>query len=219
MRLPSAYEPTLPSVDILAISTSPGDAESWCAGLLLQSAAQGLRCAVLDLTVEDPLPGGENPLLDAAERAVPLLGLTWRGNLHKPAGRLENNLLVRMTLAAEIRRLQPRVLLIPSRHAAQPDVAVASEMARQAAWFAGEQQADEEAAPHHVQRILEAVGPYERPTFYADVSAQREAALAVHALYSDKAAAARYAWHGLQHGCSAAEGFVSYEPLPLGKLL
>ena len=67
-----------------------------------------------------------------ASAAAAILRCKFRGNLHFPDARLENSLAGKMTLATEIRRLRPRLLILPYWEARHPDHYRTSELAYEA---------------------------------------------------------------------------------------
>ena len=102
------------ALDILAIAAHPDDVEQTCGGTLLKMAEMGYRSGVLDLTAGEMGTRGEpEARLKEAEAAAQHLGLAWRGNLRLADARLENTLAARLTLMSEIRRLRPRVVILP----------------------------------------------------------------------------------------------------------
>jgi LmbE family N-acetylglucosaminyl deacetylase len=102
------------SLDILAIAAHPDDIEQTCGGTLLLMAEKGYRTGALDLTAGDMgTRGTPEQRLAEAEVAARHMRLQWRGNLHFPDARLENNISARMTLAVKIRELRPRVVILP----------------------------------------------------------------------------------------------------------
>lgn len=172
MRLPTIYSEELPAVDLLAVAAHPDDVEQTCGGTLLKMGERGYRTAVLDLTAGDMgTRGTPERRLEEAEDAAKLLGLTWRGNLALPDARLENSLPARMTLAGEIRRLRPRVAILPYWEGRHPDHYHASRLAYEAIFAAGLKKLDETLAPHRPFKILYAA-QYANvtPSFIVDIT-------------------------------------------------
>src|SRR5258708_20543052 len=102
------------SLDVLAIAAHPDDVEQTCGGTLIKMAEVGYRTGALDLTAGDMgTRGTPEQRLSEAEAAGKQLLLRWRGNMHFPDPRLQNDISARMTLAVRIRELKPRVLIIP----------------------------------------------------------------------------------------------------------
>src|SRR5512139_434997 len=131
-------EETITPLDILAIAAHPDDIEQTCGGTLLRAAEMGYRTGALDLTAGDMGTRGTPELrIEESGRAACLMRLSYRNNLRMPDARLENSLPGRMTLAAEIRRLQPRVVILPYWEARHPDHYRAGEMAYEACFLAG----------------------------------------------------------------------------------
>ncbi|SPE43344.1 LmbE family protein (fragment) [Candidatus Sulfopaludibacter sp. SbA3] len=91
------------SLDVLAIAAHPDDVEQTCGGTLIRMAEAGYRSGVLDLTAGDMgTRGTPERRVEESEIAGKEMRLYWRGNLHMPDARLENNIAARMTLAVKI---------------------------------------------------------------------------------------------------------------------
>jgi bacillithiol biosynthesis deacetylase BshB1 len=171
-------------VDILAIAAHPDDVEQTCGGTLLRMSEMGYRAGVLDLTAGDMGSRGTPEIrLKEADAAACQMQLAWRGNLHWPDARLENTVSVRMSLAAEIRALRPRVVILPYWEARHPDHYRASEIGFEACFLAGLKKLDEETEPHRPHKILySSLYANVTPSFVVDISAQFERRMA--ALFS-----------------------------------
>lgn len=193
MRLPTIYSENLPAVDVLAIAAHPDDVEQTCGGTLLKMGERGYRTAVLDLTAGDMgTRGTPERRLEEAQDAARLLGLTWRGNLALPDARLENSLPARMTLAGEIRRLRPRVAILPYWEGRHPDHYHASRLAYEAIFAAGLKKLDDTLAPHRPFKILySAQYANVTPSFVVDITAyfdrRMESLLAYRSQYGEDA--------------------------------
>jgi bacillithiol biosynthesis deacetylase BshB1 len=161
-------------VDVLAIAAHPDDVEQTCGGTLIKLAQMGYRTGILDLTAGDMGSRGTPELrLEEAEKARTALLAAWRGNLHLPDARLENSLAARMTLATEIRRLQPRLVILPYWDARHPDHYRAAEIGYESAFLAGLRRLDPYTEPHRPRRVIYSslYAPVE-PSFVVDISAQ-----------------------------------------------
>ena len=89
----------------------------------------GYRTGVLDLTAGDMGTRGTPDIrMREAQEAGESAGLAWRANLRWPDARLENTITARMTLAGVIRRLKPRVVILPYWTGRHPDHYRASEI-------------------------------------------------------------------------------------------
>jgi bacillithiol biosynthesis deacetylase BshB1 len=161
-------------VDVLAIAAHPDDVEQTCGGTLIKLAQMGYRTGILDLTAGDMGSRGTPELrLEEAEKARTALLAAWRGNLHLPDARLENSLAARMTLATEIRRLQPRLVILPYWDARHPDHYRAAEIGYESAFLAGLRRLDPYTEPHRPRKVIYSslYAPVE-PSFVVDISAQ-----------------------------------------------
>jgi LmbE family N-acetylglucosaminyl deacetylase len=116
----------------------------------------------------------------------------WRGNLCLADARLENSLPARMTLAGEIRRLRPRVVILPYWEGRHPDHYNASRLGYESCFAAGLAKLDETLPPHRPYKILYA-SQYANvaPSLVVDVSAEfdrrMESLFAYRSQYGDSA--------------------------------
>src|SRR5215469_5677258 len=164
------------SLDVLAIAAHPDDIEQTCGGTLIKMAEQGYRTGALDLTAGDMgTRGTPEQRVAESEAAAKAMKLAWRGNLHMPDARLENNIMARMTLAAKIRELKPRVVILPYWQARHPDHYRAGELGYEACFLSGLKKLDEYSEPHRPFKILYS-GLYTniKPSFVVDISNQFE---------------------------------------------
>lgn len=184
MRDPNEPFENLRPLDILAIAAHPDDVEQTCGGTLIRMAELGYRNGVLDLTAGDMGSRG-TPDLRVAEskEAAGHLLLRWRENLRWPDARLENTISARMTLAGVIRRLRPRVAILPYWTGRHPDHYNASEIAYEASFLAGLKRLEEDTPPHRPFKILySSLYANVIPSFVVDISRQFERRMA--ALFS-----------------------------------
>jgi len=218
LHLPSNYQDPVPTLDLLVVCAHPGDAEQTAGGTLIKLAELGYRTGVLDLTPGDVTRGQKTEaMFDQATAAAKPLLLTWRGNLHYPDGRMENSLPGRMTVAGELRRLRPRLVLVPYWQAQHPDHRATCEMAEQACELAGFQGLDAETPAFRPERVYHAsLYAAVAPTFVIDITAQFERKVAALASYSCSDAAAmrdrlhcQGRFYGDMIGARYGEAFVS----------
>src|SRR5713226_2506181 len=163
-------------LDVLAIAAHPDDVEQTCGGTLIRMAEAGYRTGVLDLTSGDMGSRGTPEIrLKEADAAACKLQLAWRGNMRLPDARLENTISVRMSLAAEIRNLRPRVVILPYWEARHPDHYRASDIGFESCFLAGLKKLDEETQPHRPQKVIySSLYANVTPSFVVDISAQFE---------------------------------------------
>lgn len=163
-------------IDVLAVAAHPDDVEQTCGGTLIRSAERGYRTAVVDLTAGEMGTRGspEQRLEEAAAAGAEML-LAERHNLHLPDARLENTLEARKKLAAKIRELRPRVVILPYGEARHPDHRRASEIGSEACFLAGLKKLDIDGEPHRPLKVLySSIYADVRPSFVVDISAQFE---------------------------------------------
>lgn len=171
------YPPSLdlenaPALDVLAVAAHPDDIEQTCGGALLKMAEAGYLTGALDLTAGDMGTRGTPEIrMQEARDAARILRLAFRENLQMPDARLENNISLRLTLMAVLRRLKPKVLILPYWEARHPDHYVASNLGFEAAFLAGIRKLDDEAEPHRPFKIVYAsMYANVTPSFVMDIT-------------------------------------------------
>jgi N-acetylglucosamine malate deacetylase 1 len=183
-----------PQADVLAIAAHRDDAEQTCGGTLLRMAARGLRTAILDLTRgEAGTRGSAEERGREAREAARLLGVGWREALDLPDGAVENTLENRVKIARILRRLRPRVVILPYWQARHPDHAIVATLGYEACFLAGLGKIETDAAPYRPFKIIYAsLYADVRPSFIVDITPfieQRYAALmAYRSQYANQAA-------------------------------
>lgn len=162
-------------VDLLAIAAHRDDAELTCGGMLAKAARAGHRVGILDLTQGEMGTRGNAATRAAeAERAAQTLGVSVRLNAGLLDAHLENNETSRKSIVALIRRLTPRLVILPFPVGRHPDHRIAAELGRDACYLAG--LARYAPGPHPAHRpfkILYALAYREdpvKPTFVVDIS-------------------------------------------------
>lgn len=177
MRDPNEPFENLRPLDVLAIAAHPDDVEQTCGGTLLRMAEEhGYRNGVLDLTAGDMGTRGTPELrIEESQAAALHLQLAWRQNLRWPDGRLENHVGARMTLAGVIRRIRPRVVILPYWSGRHPDHYHASEIGYEACFLAGLKRLEEDTPPHRPFKVLySSLYANVTPSFVVDISRQFE---------------------------------------------
>jgi bacillithiol biosynthesis deacetylase BshB1 len=180
MRDPNEAFENLRPLDVLALAAHPDDVEQTCGGTLIRMAEQGYRTGVLDLTAGDMGSRGTPDLrIEESQAAAAHLLLAWRQNLRWPDARLENTITARMTLAGVIRRLKPRVVILPYWTGRHPDHYRTAEIGYEACFLAGLRRLEEETPPHRPFKILYAsLYANVTPSFVVDISRQFERRMA-----------------------------------------
>lgn len=187
------------AIDVLAIAAHRDDVEQTCGGTLLKMAEAGHRTAILDLTRgEMGTRGTTDDRAREAARAAEILKVSWRDALDIPDGRVENTWTNRLKVASVIRRLKPRVVILPYWQGRHPDHYTASTLGYEACFVAGLKKLELEAElrnsgvpvsdeadttladnAHRPFKIVYASLYFDvRPTFVVDITHQFEARMA-----------------------------------------
>ena len=175
---PYSLPPTPCFIDILAIAAHRDDVEQTCGGTLLAMHARGWRTGILDLTQGESGTRGTAADREAeAEAAARLLNVAHREALDLPDGNVENTLLNRLNLAAVLRRLRPRVVILPYWQGRHPDHYTSATLGYEACFVSGlakiaiPGQSGEPNPPHRPYKILYAsLYADVRPTFVVDIT-------------------------------------------------
>jgi bacillithiol biosynthesis deacetylase BshB1 len=176
--------PTPPTtVDILAIAAHRDDVEQTCGGTLLVQQALGFRTGILDLTQGESGTRGTAAEREAeANAAATILKVSHREALDLPDGNVQNTTENRLKLATVLRRLRPRVVILPYWQGRHPDHYTTATLGYEACFTAGLSKlvtlADPTLEPHRPFKILYAsLYADVRPTFVVDITAHIETRL------------------------------------------
>jgi bacillithiol biosynthesis deacetylase BshB1 len=158
--------------EVLAIAAHRDDVEQTCGGTLLKMRAQGLRTAILDLTRGEAGTRGSAAEREAeAENAAKILGVGWREALDIPDGRVENTYENRLKIVSALRRVRPRVVILPYWTGRHPDHYTTATLGYEACFLSGLAKLDIGAAPHRPFKIVYAsLYADVRPSFIVDIS-------------------------------------------------
>jgi bacillithiol biosynthesis deacetylase BshB1 len=190
--LDSALDST--GVDVLAIAAHRDDVEQTCGGTLLRMASRGLRTAILDLTQgEAGTRGSAEERAQEAANAADVLGVAWRQALDLPDGAIENTHENRIKIVRVLRKLRPRVVILPYWQARHPDHATTATLGYEACFLSGLAKVDTGSSPHRPFKIVYAsLYADVRPSFIVDITPfieQRHRALmAYRSQYANQAA-------------------------------
>ncbi|WP_261664817.1 PIG-L family deacetylase [Deinococcus sp. Marseille-Q6407] len=172
-------------LDWLVLAPHPDDAEIGAGGTLIRVADAGGHTGILELTRGEMGTLG-TPEVRMAECAAAAahLGLGWRGTLGLPDGGLHDDPVQAAALAAALRLLRPRVLVVPHPSDRHPDHYGAYALGKRAVHLAGLRRADVPGEPHRPGRVLLFQGNADiRPGLLVDVEASLprwEAAIRAH---------------------------------------
>lgn len=227
-------------VDVLAIAAHRDDVEQTCGGTLMVQQAMGWTTGILDLTRGESGTRGTAAEREAeANEAARILKVSHREALDLPDGSVQNTLENRLKVAAVLRRLRPRVVILPYWLGRHPDHYTSATLGYEACFAAGLSKLDLPGAPHRPYKILYAsLYADVRPTFVVDITAyaepRLESLLAYRSQYAGQAqggglfvpeeeirertlASARH--YGMLAGVRYAEPFVQKEVALVGDLM
>ena len=124
--------------DVLAIAAHRDDVEQTCGGTLLRMRSTGVRTAILDLTRgESGTRGSAEERAAEARAAAEILGVAWRDALDIPDGRVENTYENRLKIVEVLRRIRPRVVILPYWSGRHPDHYNAANLGYEACFLSG----------------------------------------------------------------------------------
>ncbi|WP_433984817.1 PIG-L family deacetylase [Tunturiibacter empetritectus] len=125
-------------LDILAIAAHRDDVEQTCGGTLMAMHARGWTTGILDLTQGESGTRGTAADREAeANAAARILNVAHREALDLPDGNIENTLANRLKLAAVLRRLRPRVVILPYWQGRHPDHYTSATLGYEACFVSG----------------------------------------------------------------------------------
>jgi bacillithiol biosynthesis deacetylase BshB1 len=173
---PSTPYSLLPTpLDILAIAAHRDDVEQTCGGTLLAMNARGWRTGILDLTQgESGTRGTADERAAEAAAAARILNVAHREALDLPDGNVQNTYENRLKIAAVLRRLRPRVVILPYWQGRHPDHSTSATLGYEACFVSGLAKVEtpgEPNPPHRPFKILYAsLYADVRPTFVVDIT-------------------------------------------------
>ena len=182
-------------VDVLAIAAHRDDVEQTCGGTLLVQQALGWKTGILDLTRgEAGTRGSAAERAAEADAAAKILRVSYREALDLPDGNVQNTLENRLKIAAVLRRVRPRVVILPYWQGRHPDHYTTATLGYEACFAAGLTKLDlpaEHGAPHRPYKVLYAsLYADVRPTFVVDITAhietRQQALLAYRSQYGEQ---------------------------------
>src|SRR6202044_2121790 len=166
--------PSSLQLDILAIAAHRDDVEQTCGGTLLAMHARGWRTGILDLTQGESGTRGTAADREAeANAAARILNVAHREALDLPDGNVQNTLENRLKLAAVLRRLRPRVVILPYWQGRHPDHYTTATLGYESCFVSGLAKIETPGGhpPHRPFKILYAsLYADVRPTFAVDIT-------------------------------------------------
>ncbi|RZU43149.1 bacillithiol biosynthesis deacetylase BshB1 [Edaphobacter modestus] len=162
-------------LDILAIAAHRDDVEQTCGGTLLAMHDKGWKTGILDLTQgESGTRGTAQERQAEAEAAARILKVEHREALDLPDGNVENTQSNRIKIAGVLRRLRPRVVILPYWQGRHPDHYTTATLGYEACFASGLSKLaipGSTLPPHRPYKILYAsLYADVRPSFVVDIT-------------------------------------------------
>lgn len=162
-------------LDILAIAAHRDDVEQTCGGTLLAMHDKGWKTGILDLTQGEAGTRGTAMERQAeAEAAARILKVSHREALDLPDGNVENTQSNRIKIAEVLRRLRPRVVILPYWQGRHPDHYTTAMLGYEACFASGLSKLvipGSTLPPHRPYKILYAsLYADVRPSFVIDIT-------------------------------------------------
>jgi bacillithiol biosynthesis deacetylase BshB1 len=164
-------------LDLLAIAAHPDDVELTCGGTLIKMAERGYKTGILDLTAgEMGTRGTPETRAKEAAKAAKLLGVKWREVLGVPDSDVQPSRQHKLRLAAVIRELRPKTVILPYWEARHPDHYHASTLGYEGCFLAGLKQLPIAGEAYRPFKILYSTAFAEtaRPTLVVDITEHYE---------------------------------------------
>ena len=163
-------------IDVLAFGAHPDDVELGCGGTVIKMADLGYRTGAISLTHgELGTRGSAETRAKEFARSAEIMGLSVHKMLDIPDGDVAVTSENKVKVIREIREHRPRIVLAPYWAVRHPDHGHASNLVREATFFAGLKQIDTGQPAHRPNKILFYPGRFEfQPSFIVDTSAQQE---------------------------------------------
>jgi bacillithiol biosynthesis deacetylase BshB1 len=183
-----------PIADVLAIAAHRDDVEQTCGGTLLRLASLSVPTAILDLTRgEAGTRGSADERAAEAAEAARILRVGWREALDIPDGRVENTWENRLKIVEVLRRVRPRVVILPYWTGRHPDHYTSAALGYEACFLAGLAKVETGTAPHRPFKVVYAsLYADVRPTFVVDITPfiddRHQALMAYRSQYANQSA-------------------------------
>lgn len=164
-------------LDLLSIAAHRDDTELTCGGTVIKMVEAGYRVGALDLTAGESGTRGNAALREReAERAARVMGIAHRENLLMPDAGIEEIREYKLKIAAKIRELRPRAVILPYWEGRHPDHYKTGRIGYEACFLAGLAKLPLEGTPYRPHKIVYSsfYVPALKPTFVVDITEQFE---------------------------------------------
>lgn len=176
-------------LDLLSIAAHPDDTELTCGGTVIKMVQAGYKVGLLDLTAGESGTQGSAALrARESARASRVMGIAHRENLGLPDAALDHRRDYKLQIAARIRALRPRTVILPYWSGRHPDHYTAGQIGYEACFLAGLAKASIDGKPFRPHKIIYATMyvPALVPTFVVDITRQLDKKLKAIVAYSSQ---------------------------------
>jgi len=207
-------------VDALFVAAHRDDTEIVCGGTVIKLVDLGHKVGLLDLTAGEMGTRGTAADREAeAAEAAKVMDLAVRENAGLPDAGLRNIPEYQQKVVEVIRRLRPKMVVLPYWKQRHPDHREAGKLAYDACYLAGLKKYDAPGEPHRPTRILYSSNLRDvRHSFLVDISDQFERKLKAVAAYRSQFSTAEGAREIFNPGVDIFE-FMTTEARHLGHMI
>jgi bacillithiol biosynthesis deacetylase BshB1 len=158
--------------DIVAFAAHQDDLELACGGTLIKMVEKGYTVGIVDLTKgEMGTRGTAEQRVTEAQQAAKIMGIEHRENLGLPDACIEVTRKNQLEIVKVIRRLRPRIVLLPYWEDRHPDHAKAGSLVYEGAFFAGLGKLDTDQERYRPNRYIYYMCHYSfTPSFVVDIT-------------------------------------------------
>jgi bacillithiol biosynthesis deacetylase BshB1 len=160
-------------LDLLFFGAHPDDVELCCAGTILKMKRLGYKVGIIDLTCGELGSFDDKAQrLKQAQITANMLKLDTRETLTLPDTAIEDNYQNRLLIAKYIRKLRPKLLILPWFKDRHPDHTTAASLIENACFYAKLKKIKlEDYAPYLPKLLLYyPMHEYIKPTFVVDIT-------------------------------------------------
>ena len=174
--------------DVCAFGAHPDDIEIACGGTIAKLAAKKRKIAMISLTRGEMGTRGSKTLrAQEFAAAAKILGADTHKMLDIPDGQIRNTQENRLKIVEQIRALRPRTVFVHHWQARHPDHQYASEVVKDAVFFAGVKNVETGQEPWRPYKLIYFANRYEfAPSFVVDISAHFESKMQALYAYSSQ---------------------------------
>lgn len=175
--------------DVVAFAAHPDDAELFCGGTLIKMVKKGYKAGIVDLTMGERGTRGTSEIrAKEAEDAKAILGISHRENASIADTEVLPTLENRNRIIEILRRLRPRIIIVPYLEGRHPDHVNTSKLLYDASFFSGLKNYPLPGEPVRPFKIFYAIRHKEfaQPSFVVDITDEFEKKIASVSCYKSQ---------------------------------